>query len=160
MKSNLLKCLIVATLLAAIVIVVVAKNKKSHTAGITPAASSQIADNTDWGKGLDPNESRQASGQSGAKLPKLIDIGSTTCVPCKMMAGVLDQLSKECPGTLEVVFIDIKEREKASAYNIRAIPTQILYDQNGKEFFRHEGFLSKEDILKKFKEHGIDLPNS
>ena len=40
---------------------------------------------------------------------------------------------------------------------IRVIPTQIFYDNTGKEFFRHEGYFPKEDILAKFKENKIDL---
>lgn len=95
--------------------------------------------------------------QTEVKLPKLVDVGSTTCKPCKMMIAVMDELSNEYPGQLEVTFIDIKERDQATPYGIRAIPTQILYDRKGEEFFRHEGYYSKQDILKKFKDHGMDF---
>jgi hypothetical protein len=42
-------------------------------------------------------------------------------------------------------------------YRISVMPTQIFYDASGKELFRHEGFFSKEDILGKWKELGIEL---
>ena len=93
-----------------------------------------------------------------AKLPKLIDLGATKCIPCKMMAPILEELAREYKGHLQVEFIDVWENQKAGQeYGIKSIPTQIFYDSHGKEFFRHEGFFAKEDILAKFKEQGIRL---
>jgi thioredoxin 1 len=40
---------------------------------------------------------------------------------------------------------------------VRIIPTQIFFDSEGEELFRHEGFFSKEDILGKWKEFGMDI---
>jgi len=92
------------------------------------------------------------------QLPKLVDLGATKCIPCKMMAPILEELKKEYKGRLEVVFIDVWEnRGEAENYGIQSIPTQIFYDENGKEFARHEGFFPKEDILKTFKDNGIKL---
>ncbi len=42
-------------------------------------------------------------------------------------------------------------------YGIRVMPTQVFFDATGKERFRHEGFISKDDILAKWKELGVDL---
>jgi thioredoxin 1 len=93
-----------------------------------------------------------------AKLPRLVDLGASRCIPCRMMAPILEELSREQKGKLEVVVIDVWEKpEVARAYGIRVIPTQIFYDSKGREFYRHEGFISKADILAKFKEHGITL---
>lgn len=97
--------------------------------------------------------------KSSAKLPRLVDLGATKCIPCKMMAPILEELAKEYKGKLDVQFIDVWENQKAGQkYGIKSIPTQIFYDANGKEFFRHEGFFSKEDILAKFEAQGIKLP--
>jgi len=75
-----------------------------------------------------------------------------------MMAPILEELAKEYKGKLKVEFIDVWENPGAGEkYGIRVIPTQIFFDRNGEEFFRHEGFYSKEDILRKFKDQGIDL---
>ena len=92
------------------------------------------------------------------KLPKLLDLGATKCIPCKMMAPILDELAKEYKGQLDVQFIDVwKDSKAAEKYKIQSIPTQIFYDAKGKEFFRHVGFFSKEDILKTFEKQGIKL---
>ena len=91
-------------------------------------------------------------------LPRLVDLGAEKCVPCKMMAPILKQLAREYKGKLKVEFIDVwKNRPAVGKYKIKSIPTQIFYDRKGKEFSRHEGFISKEDILAKFKAHGIKL---
>ncbi len=92
------------------------------------------------------------------KLPKLVDLGADKCIPCKMMAPILDKLKKDFAGKLEVVFIDVwKNADEGSKYKIRVIPTQIFYSPEGKELFRHEGFYSREDILAKWKELGFEF---
>ncbi len=93
-----------------------------------------------------------------AKLPRLVDLGADKCIPCKMMAPVLTDLKTNYVGRLEVEFIDVwKKPDAGKPYKIRLIPTQIFFDAKGKERFRHEGFFSKEDILAKWKELGVDL---
>ncbi|MCL6630602.1 MAG: thioredoxin family protein [Armatimonadetes bacterium] len=95
---------------------------------------------------------------SPARIPKLLDLGASKCIPCKMMVPVLEELSKEYKGQLRVEFIDVWENpEVAQKLNIRGIPTQIFYDAEGRELWRHEGFISKEDIIAKFAEFGIKL---
>jgi thioredoxin 1 len=93
-----------------------------------------------------------------APLPRLVDIGAGKCIPCKMMAPILEELKKENQGKLEVLFLDVtKLPGVGDQYGIQLIPTQIFYDATGKELFRHEGFFSKEDILSKWKEFGVQL---
>jgi thioredoxin 1 len=94
-------------------------------------------------------------------LPKLLDLGAGKCIPCKMMAPILEQLKTEYAGTLEVEFIDVwKNPDAGKQYGIEVIPTQIFYDATGKELFRHIGFFAKADILAKWKELGVDLKRS
>ena len=94
-------------------------------------------------------------------LPKLLDLGAGKCIPCKMMAPILEELKKEYAGKLEVEFIDVwKNPDAGKQYGIEVIPTQIFYDATGKELFRHIGFFSKDDILAKWKELGVDLKGS
>ena len=96
--------------------------------------------------------------QIGAGVPVLLELGSHSCVPCKMMMPILIELKTEYAGRFKVVFIDVwEDPDKAKEYGIKIIPTQIFYDASGKELFRHEGFFSKTDILTKWKELGIDI---
>ena len=91
-------------------------------------------------------------------LPKLLDLGASKCIPCKMMATVLEELKKEYAGKLEVEFIDVwKNPDAGKHYGIEVIPTQIFYDTTGKELFRHIGFFAKKDVLAKWKELGVEL---
>lgn len=105
--------------------------------------------------GGDAADSAKASER---KLPRLVDLGASKCVPCKMMAPILEDLKKEYDGRLNVEFIDVwKNPGTGKDYGVRVIPTQIFYGEDGKESFRHEGFFGKEDILAKWKELGVDL---
>jgi len=93
-----------------------------------------------------------------APVPRLVELGADRCIPCKMMAPILEELRKEYSGKLEVAFIDVwKNPDAARRYGIRRIPTQIFYDASGRELFRHVGFFPKEDILAKWKELGLRL---
>ncbi|OHB73050.1 MAG: hypothetical protein A2Z25_06715, partial [Planctomycetes bacterium RBG_16_55_9] len=96
---------------------------------------------------------------TGKGVPALIDVGAGTCIPCKLMAPILEELKKELQGRVMVQFLDLnKYRGLAKEYRISVMPTQIFYDASGKELFRHEGFYAKEDILAKWSELGVDLP--
>ncbi len=91
-------------------------------------------------------------------LPRLVDLGAGTCMPCKMMAPILEDLKSTYAGRMDVVFIDVgKNPDAGKTYGIRLIPTQIFYSPDGEELFRHEGFFGKEDILAKWQELGVDL---
>ncbi len=95
---------------------------------------------------------------NGEKIPRLLDLGATKCVPCKLMAPILEDLKKEYNGKMNVEFIDVWENEDAwKQYSVEMIPTQIFFDPEGKELFRHVGFLGKEDILAKWKELGVNF---
>ena len=105
------------------------------------------------------SESKQVSNADAIKaVPRLVDLGADKCIPCKMMAPILEELKAEYAGRVEIEFIDVWKNPGAGReYGIRMIPTQIIFGASGKELFRHEGFFSKEDILKKFKEFGFEL---
>lgn len=91
-------------------------------------------------------------------LPKLVDLGADKCVPCKMMAPILEEMKVEFAGTFSVEFIDVwKFPDAAVPYNIKVIPTQIFFSSTGEELFRHEGFFSREDILAKWDELGVEI---
>ena len=111
---------------------------------------------------LKPNHppAPEPANEAPASLPRLLELGSVSCVPCKMMAPILDELEATFSGQLTVDFIDVwKQEDIGEQYGLRVIPTQIFFDANGNELFRHEGFYAKEDILAKWAELGVQLSN-
>lgn len=100
--------------------------------------------------------SNSPDAQTEARTPRLVDLGADKCIPCKMMAPILEELKKEFAGTFAVEFVDVwKNPQEAEKHGVKIIPTQIFFDASGKERFRHQGFFSKEDILAKWKELGF-----
>jgi thioredoxin 1 len=131
---------------AAAAAIVLKGNKSSNAANSSTPVATTTA------------ESAAAAADATAKLPKLLDLGATKCIPCKMMAPILEELKKEYVGKMKVEFIDVWQNEDAGkTYGVEMIPTQIFFDANDKELFRHTGFFGKEDILAKWKELGVDL---
>lgn len=137
-----------------------AKVATKSTATSTKSAAANRAANTPKIQKADAksNEKPRPTANTTKQLPRLLDLGATKCIPCKMMVPVLDELTKEYKGKLKVEFIDVWENQAAAEkYKVQSIPTQIFFNANGKEVYRHTGFISKEDILKTFKEHNIHL---
>lgn len=86
------------------------------------------------------------------KTVTLVDLGAKTCIPCKMMAPILEELKEEYKGRAAVIFIDVWDQAnttKAKAFKVMTIPTQVFYDKQGKEVYRHVGFLDKDSIVDK-----------
>jgi thioredoxin 1 len=87
----------------------------------------------------------------------MIDLGATGCIPCKMMAPIIEELQAEYAGKADIVFIDVwKNLEAVQKYGIRAIPTQIFFDGNGREVFRHTGFMDKKSIVERLRDLGVE----
>jgi thioredoxin 1 len=86
----------------------------------------------------------------------VVDIGSEKCLPCQLMAKMMTELGAAYQGRAAFVFIDVwKHREVMEEYGIDRMPTQIFYDQEGEEIFRHEGFMAKKAIVEKLEQLGI-----
>ncbi|UCF79776.1 MAG: thioredoxin family protein [Candidatus Eiseniibacteriota bacterium] len=109
-------------------------------------------------KGGQTSGKTTGSVSKAAALPRIVDLGRGKCIPCKMMAPILEELKQEYAERFAVDVIDVGENPTAATeYGIRMIPTQIFIDADGNELFRHEGFMSKEDILAKWNELEIDV---
>jgi thioredoxin 1 len=86
----------------------------------------------------------------------LLDLGSNSCVPCRMMAPILEKLEKAYLGKASIIVVDVfKDREQARRFGIRAIPTQIFFDKDGKEVYRHVGFMAEAAIVAQLKKMGV-----
>jgi len=132
------KYAIVIILIAAVIGVVMLKsNDKAEEARAEPVAvESQVIDET------------EVIEEEPADLPLLLDLGSVNCIPCTAMAPILEQLEVDFADQFEVVFIDVwKDKTAKELYGIKLIPTQIFFDEQGNELFRHVGFFSRQDIL-------------
>ena len=79
--------------------------------------------------------------------PLIVDMGSDTCVPCKMIKPVLEEIAEEYKGDLNVIILDVHEyMEIAQELGVMSIPTQFFYDKEGKMLGQHVGFLPKESL--------------
>lgn len=86
----------------------------------------------------------------------MVDLGAKKCIPCKMMAPILQELQTQYQERAAIIFIDVWENpEAAHTFSIQTIPTQIFYDAQGKEVTRHEGFLDKQSIVSQLTKLGV-----
>lgn len=75
--------------------------------------------------------------QSGT--PTLVDFWAPWCAPCRRIAPLLDSVAKEYEGKVNFVKINVSDnQETPSKYNVRGIPTLILFN-GGKAVATHVG---------------------
>ncbi len=109
-------------------------------------------------RGVRDTTAAPPSTPSTARIPRLVDVGAGKCIPCKAMAPILDQLRVDYAGRLDVTFVDVwKNPDQAAPYAVHMIPTQIFYAADGRELARHQGFMSREEILAQWKALGVEL---
>ncbi|MEI6568331.1 MAG: thioredoxin [Verrucomicrobiota bacterium] len=78
----------------------------------------------------------------------LVDFWASWCAPCKMMAPVLNEVSDSLTGDKSVGKVNVEiAKIISSKYNIRSIPTMILF-KDGKEINRFVGIKSKDFLIK------------
>ena len=87
-----------------------------------------------------------------------IELGSVRCIPCQKMQSVMKSIEKKYGSQVKVVFHDVwtdAGKPFGKLYKITAIPTQVLLDAAGKEFFRHEGYFPEEELVKVLTKKGV-----
>ena len=78
----------------------------------------------------------------------LVDFWAAWCMPCKMMAPVLNETAEGLGNTAKIAKLDVdSNRESSAKYGVRSIPTLILF-KNGKEVNRFVGVKTKDFLLK------------
>ena len=108
----------------------------------------------------DLHDGKDAASRGASENLKVIfvELGSVNCIPCRMMQPIIEEIKNEYRGQVRVVFYDVNTsagRVWAIHYEIRVIPTQVFLDKNGEEFFRHEGFFPKDEIVKILRRKGV-----
>lgn len=83
-----------------------------------------------------------------------LEFGAKGCSACKRMETVMNEISTKYVNEVNVVFINIllpENHRLMKYYGIAAIPTQVLLNKEGKEFFRHTGYYSTNEVELSFK---------
>jgi thioredoxin 1 len=89
-------------------------------------------------------------------LPSVVKLGAEWCPPCRAMKPVLEELTAELKGKVNVLDLDIeKNRALARQYKVSLIPTIIIFDRKGKAKTIVTGFIDKDDLRRKLKEFGL-----
>jgi thioredoxin 1 len=89
----------------------------------------------------------------GHGKPHFLELGSDECPGCVIMGQTLYSVSKENPN-YNISYVNIiKDRSVAQKFSIQMIPTQIVYDKEGLEVYRHTGTLSKDELSTLFAKY-------
>jgi thioredoxin 1 len=85
---------------------------------------------------------------TGSGLPCLVEFGSDECDECKRMKVVLEEVKTDLQGRADLLQVDTDvHRGEAARFSLRVIPTQVLVGVDGKELWRHEGFIPTGELL-------------
>lgn len=167
-KSQLLKILIPVLIVIAVIGVYFIKNNGQDTVNYTTSEFD-----------LDATEDFDLEKILSHGLPIMIDFGSDSCIPCKAMEPILEELNEELRGKAIVKFVDVwKNPDAAQNMPLRVIPTQLFFDKDGKPYVpdtddgsfimygsedtgqhlytMHEGGMEKDQILEIMKELGVE----
>ena len=92
-------------------------------------------------------DSSFAADVTNSAEPVLLDFWAEWCGPCKMIAPILDDISKEYAGKVKVAKINIDENQQTPAqFGVRGIPTLMLF-KNGSVEATKVGALSKSQLV-------------
>ncbi len=94
------------------------------------------------------------------QVPVLLEFGRGWCIPCKYMKPILEDMSKAYTGRAIVTTVDMDaNKELVKTFKIRMMPTQVFLLPDGKEFFRNEGTLEREQIAQILAKMGAAPPS-
>ncbi len=78
----------------------------------------------------------------------LVDFWASWCMPCKMMAPILNDVAEHATGNVTIAKLNVEQNQStATKYKVRSIPTMILF-KDGKEMNRIVGVKQKDYVLK------------
>lgn len=83
----------------------------------------------------------------------LIDFFATWCGPCRMMADILEDVSKEIDERVQIYKVDVDQNENlARRFGIMSIPTLMVF-KDGKDVEKHVGVWTFEDCKRKVEKY-------
>lgn len=158
--------LIVALVVGTVIIKSMAPDRTSNSAEKIPPSAIQQPDKTrvpsEQAAPADSAQHQTVANPEAQKQSEItvtfVELGSVNCIPCKMMQPIMKEIEEEYKGQVKVVFHDVwteNGRPYAMKYRIRVIPTQVFLDKNGAEYFRHEGFFPKNELVTVLKMQGV-----
>jgi thiol-disulfide isomerase/thioredoxin len=90
-------------------------------------------------------------------LPTIMELGASWCPPCKATKSVLKNLQDNYAG-FNVKYVDVEQNaEMARRYQVSSIPVIVFMDAGGATLFSEVGYMSKGDVLAKWKELGVSV---
>jgi len=105
-----------------------------------------------------PKPGPERVAEEPSALPRMWDYGSEKCAPCKTMLEILTPMIADYEGKVDIRIINVYEEQQLAAQaGIQMIPTQVFYDPEGKELFRHIGVYPRDSIEAKFTEFGMPV---
>jgi len=82
-----------------------------------------------------------------SEIPVLVDFYADWCGPCQTLSPIVQQMSQSFSGKIKVIKINVdKNRAVAEKFNIRSIPTLILF-KAGHIVWRKAGLLTKKELI-------------
>ncbi|MFA0759606.1 MAG: hypothetical protein PVTTEEND_000688 [Candidatus Fervidibacter sp.] len=85
-------------------------------------------------------------------IPVMVDFWAEWCVPCRMIAPIVERLAQRYAGRLKVVKLDVdKNQDLAIQYQVMSIPT-LLFFKNGQPVDRIIGAVGEQAIVQKIEE--------
>ncbi|EJP6471432.1 thioredoxin family protein [Clostridium botulinum] len=90
------------------------------------------------------------------KIPVLLELSSPTCGPCRKMTPIIKEIKEEYKNKVDTHIVDLtKNPQFGDKYKVSVVPTQVFLDKDGKVFLRHEGMLTKDEIIDIINKMGI-----
>jgi len=90
------------------------------------------------------------------QVPILLEFGRGWCIPCKYMKPILEDMSAAYQGKAIVMNVDMDaNKDLVASFRVRMMPTQVFLTPDGKEVFRNEGTLERNQIAYVFSKMGL-----
>lgn len=88
-----------------------------------------------------------------SEKPVLVDFFATWCGPCQTLSPIVEDFAMNFSNKVKVIKVDVdKNQAVATKYNIRGVPTLILF-KNGEILWRKSGLLTKRELSSQISSH-------